>query len=56
MMYEVTLKEVHVSKWQIEADSEAEAIELVRDGEGDEIYTEYLETLDEESKAEKLEN
>jgi hypothetical protein len=45
--YEVQQYEVHVSTWHVKAESEADAIERVLDGDGDDVGFEYVETLDE---------
>lgn len=44
--FTVLVREVHVSHREVEADSEAEALEKVAGGEGDETFLEYSHTLD----------
>ena len=46
-IYRVGVQEVHVSTIVIEAASKNEALQLVSDGEGDELILEYSHTLDE---------
>lgn len=47
MEYIVTIKEVHKVKMLIEADSPSHAVELIRDGEGEQIdSSDYESTLD----------
>lgn len=57
-LYEVTLKEVHNSVWQVEADSEQDAYREVLEGGGDEMHTEYSHTIEDEDaiNVRKLEN
>ena len=43
--YRVQLNEVHISSWDVEADSEQDAANRVLDGEG-EIHCEYSYTPD----------
>ena len=44
--YRVQLNEIHISSWDVEADSESDAVNRVRDGEGELIHTEYSYTPD----------
>ena len=44
--YRVQLNEIHISSWDVEADSEQDAVDRVRDGEGELIHTEYSYTPD----------
>ena len=44
MKYEIQIPEVHYSIWQVDAKTEAEAIELALEGEADEITLEYSHT------------
>ena len=46
MKYIVLVREVHISHVLINAASEEEAITLVKDAEGEEVYSEYSHTLD----------
>lgn len=43
--YNVLIREVHVSHREVSAESEAEAIEKVANGEGEETYLEYSHTM-----------
>jgi hypothetical protein len=43
--YNVMIREVHVSHREVSAESEAEAIEKVADGEGEETFLEYSHTM-----------
>lgn len=49
MKYTITVKEVHDSYVEIEADSPEQAIEKVKAGEGEEVSIEYNRTLDSET-------
>jgi hypothetical protein len=44
--YEVKLSEVHYGIWSVEADSEEEAIEKAKDGDGDEVAFLYSHEYD----------
>ena len=44
--YSVKLNEIHISSWDVEADSESDAVNRVLDGEGELIDTEYSHTPD----------
>ena len=45
--YRVKLNEIHISSWDVEADSEQDAVNRVLyDGEGELIHTEYSYTPD----------
>ena len=48
--YIVSVKEIHIQQYEIEADSESEALELVTNGNGDPIgdpiYSEMLDADD----------
>jgi hypothetical protein len=44
--YRVQLNEIHISSWDVEANSESDAVNRVRDGEGELIHTEYSYTPD----------
>ena len=44
--YRVKLNEIHISSWDVEADSESDAVNRVLDGEGELIDTEYSHTPD----------
>jgi len=44
--YRVQLNEIHISSWDVEADSESDAVNRVRDGEGEMIHCEYSYTPD----------
>lgn len=46
MKYTVTVKEIHDSYVEVEADSPEQALEKVKNGEGDEVCLEYNSTLD----------
>jgi hypothetical protein len=46
--YIVELKEVHVSRFEVEAENEEQAKEMVIGGDGDFTDSEYLYTLDDE--------
>ena len=46
--YVVELREVHVSYYEVDAESEEQASEIVLDGGGDFLDTEYSHTLDDE--------
>ena len=48
-VYYVQVREVHVSTREIVADSPEDALEKVKDGEGDEITCEYSHTLDDDT-------
>ncbi len=48
-LYNVLVREVHVSIMQIAAFSPAEAIKLVNDGDGEEMFLEYSHTLDQDT-------
>lgn len=45
-LFNVLVREVHVSHRQVEAKTAEEAKRLVQDDEGDETYCEYSHTLD----------
>ena len=47
--YEVRVLEVHYQPIVIEAESEVEAIEMVAEGDGEELECEYGYTLDSDS-------
>ena len=47
--YTVLVREVHISHMEVEADSPEEAIEKVKEGEGDEATCEYSHTLDDDT-------
>lgn len=42
----VRVKEIHVSMYRVQALDEAEAKQKVQEGDGEEIDSEYLETMD----------
>ena len=44
--YRVQLNEIHISSWDVEANSEQDAVDRVLDGEGEMIYSEYSHTPD----------
>ena len=44
--YRVQLNEVHISSWDVEADSEQDAVNKALDGDGDLIDCEYSYTPD----------
>ena len=44
--YRVKINEIHVSTWDVEADSEQDAANRVLDGEGEMIHCEYSHTPD----------
>lgn len=45
--YRVKLNEIHISAWDVEADSEQDAVNRVlHGGEGELIHTEYFDTPD----------
>ena len=44
--YRVKLNEIHISAWDVEADSESDAVNRVKDGEGEMIHCEYSHTPD----------
>ena len=44
--YRVQLNEIHISSWDVEADSESDAVNRIKDGEGELIHTEYSYTPD----------
>ena len=44
--YRVQLNEIHISSWDIEADSEDDAVNRILGGEGELIHTEYSYTPD----------
>ncbi len=44
--YRVQLNEIHISAWDVEANSESDAVNRVLDGEGELIHTEYSYTPD----------
>jgi hypothetical protein len=46
--YIVELKEVHMSRFEVEAENEEQAKEMVIGGDGDFTDSEYLYTLDDE--------
>jgi hypothetical protein len=46
--YIVELKEVHMSSFEVEAENEEQAKEMVIGGDGDFTDSEYLYTLDDE--------
>lgn len=46
MKYLVEVREVHVSTIEVDASTQAEAVERVANGEGEEILCEYSHTLD----------
>lgn len=48
-LYYVHIREVHVSTREVEADSPEEALEKVKDGDGEETMCEYSHTLDDET-------
>jgi len=43
--FRVLVREIHVTTCLIDADTPEEAIEAVREGDGDFILSEYVETL-----------
>jgi hypothetical protein len=45
MKYDVQVREVHVQHIVVEADSPEEAVDMVRDGDGDHAAIEYSHTL-----------
>jgi len=47
--YLVGVREVHVSYREVRANTSAEAFDMVRNGEGDEIFMDYSHTLDPET-------
>jgi hypothetical protein len=49
MRYEVTIPEVWYRQWEVEAESEKEAIQKALDGDGDEGDFEYAFTMDSSS-------
>ena len=53
-LYEVQLQEVHYSTWQVEAESQQDAVDRVRDGDGEEVSMEYSHTLEEGDGAAKV--
>ncbi len=44
--YRVKLNEIHISSWDVEANSEQDAVDRVLDGDGELIHTEYSHTPD----------
>ena len=44
--YRVQLNEIHISSWDVEANSEQDAANRVLDGEGEMIHCEYAYTPD----------
>ena len=44
--YRVKLNEIHISAWDVEANSEQDAANRVLDGEGEMIHCEYAYTPD----------
>ena len=44
--YRVQLNEIHISSWDVEADSEDDAVNRILGGEGELIHTEYSYTPD----------
>lgn len=44
--YTVLVREIHVSHMEIEADDPEQALEKVFQGEGQEIFLEYYDTMD----------
>ena len=46
MKFHVLIREVHIRKKEVEADSAEEAVAKVKAGDGDEISCEYSHTLD----------
>tara|TARA_R100000278_G_C5443532_1_gene154559 strand:+ start:154 stop:333 length:180 start_codon:yes stop_codon:yes gene_type:complete len=44
--YRVQLNEIHISSWDIEAESEDDAVNRILGGEGELIHTEYSYTPD----------
>jgi hypothetical protein len=44
--YRVQLNEIHISSWDVEANSEQDAVDRVLDGEGEMINCEYAYTPD----------
>ena len=44
--YRVQLNEIHISSWDVEADSEQDAVNKALDGDGDLIDCEYSYTPD----------
>ena len=44
--YRVQLNEIHISSWEIEAESEDDAVNRILRGEGGLIHTEYSHTPD----------
>ena len=45
-VYYIGIREVHVSTVKVDANSEEEALELARDGAGEEVMLEYSHTMD----------
>ena len=44
--YRVKLNEIHISAWDVEANSEQDAVDRGLDGEGEMIHCEYAYTPD----------
>ncbi len=44
--YLIGVREVHVSTMKVEAETEDDAIEMIRDAAGEEVMCEYSHTLD----------
>ncbi len=44
--YRVQLNEIHISSWDVEAESEDDAVNRILGGEGELIHTEYSHTPD----------
>ena len=42
--YRVQLNEIHISSWDVEANSEQDAVNRIHDGEGEHLHTEYSYT------------
>ena len=44
--YRVKINEIHISSWDVEADSEQDAVNKALDGDGEMIHCEYSHTPD----------
>lgn len=44
--YRVQLNEIHISSWDVEANSEQDAVNRILDGEGEHLHCEYSYTPD----------
>ena len=42
--YRVQLNEIHISSWDVEANSEQDAVNRILDGEGEHLHSEYSYT------------